>query len=435
MKNNHFSWPVLLLLALLPVRPLHAQQAVTEPASQAARDNFSDMRFGLFIHWGVYSLLGDGEWVMYFKKIPYSSYSRLPDAFYPHHFDAKAWVKMAKDAGMKYITITARHHDGFSIFNSKASAYNIMATPYHTDPLAELAKVCKQEGIKLFFYYSLLDWGREDYAYGSPIVNGKPSKGDWDHYIAFMKAQLTELLTNYPDIAGIWFDGEWDRPDVNWHFDEIYALIHKLKPNALIGNNHHHAARAGEDFQMFERDLPGENKSGFSGDASISAALPLETCETMNNSWGFTITDNHYKSVRQVIQLLVNAAGRNANLLLNVGPMANGVIQPEFADTLTAAGKWLARYGSSIYGTRQGFLPPQSWGVTTARAGHQYVHILQNPGVNPLFLPGLPGKLRKAVTYGTELPVKYTLVDKGILLYLDGFGNAGYDNIIDLTFE
>ncbi|HEY0272235.1 MAG TPA: alpha-L-fucosidase [Chitinophaga sp.] len=433
MRTFHRCRPVLLLLVFLQIQPLYAQQAGA--ASQAARDNFRDLRFGLFIHWGVYSLLGDGEWVMHNKKIPYSSYSRLPDAFYPHHFNAQAWVKMAKDAGMKYITITSRHHDGFSMFNSKASPYNIMATPYHNDPLTELARACKQEGIKLFFYYSLLDWGREDYAFGSPIVDGKPVKGDWDHYIAFMKAQLTELLTNYPDIAGIWFDGEWERPDVNWHFDEIYALIHKLKPDALIGNNHHHAARAGEDFQMFERDLPGENKAGFSGGAEVSAALPLETCETMNNSWGFTITDNHYKSPRQVVQLLVGAAGRNANLLLNVGPMANGVIQPEFADTLQAVGKWLARYGGSIYGTRQGFLSPQSWGVTTARAGHQYVHILQNPGVNPLFLPNLPGRLRKAVTYGSELPVKYTLEDKGILLYLDGLGDASYDNIIDLTFE
>ncbi|PUZ26362.1 alpha-L-fucosidase [Chitinophaga parva] len=435
MKTSHRFLPVLLLLALLQTGSLRAQQAAVPQARLTARDNFSDMRFGLFIHWGVYSLLGDGEWVMHNKRIPYTDYSRLPDAFYPHNFDAKTWVKMAKDAGMKYITITSRHHDGFSMFNTKASEYNIMNTPYKKDPLAELAKECKAQGIKLFFYYSLLDWGRADYGYGSPIVNGKPTKGDWDHYIAFMKAQLTELLTNYPDIAGIWFDGEWEREDVDWRFNEIYALIHKLKPDALIGNNHHHAARDGEDFQMFERDLPGENKAGFSGGATISQALPLETCETMNGSWGFTITDHHYKTVRQVIQLLVSAAGRNANLLLNVGPMADGVIQPEFADTLRAAGKWMKQYGGAIYGTRAGFLAPQSWGVTTQRAGHQYVHILQTPGTNPLFLPNIPGHLRKATIYGSEVTVKYTLVDKGVLLYLDGLGDVAYDNIIDLSFE
>ncbi len=434
MKLSLRLLPVLLLLALLHALPLQAQQGNINPANRNSREAFRDMRFGLFIHWGVYSLLGDGEWVMHNKKIPYNVYSRLPDAFYPHSFNAKAWVKMAKDAGMKYITITARHHDGFSMFSTHATDYSIMFTPLHYDPLAELAQACKQQGIKLFFYYSLLDWGRADYAFGSPIVDGKPQQGDWDHYIAFMKAQLTELLTDYPDVAGIWFDGEWERPDVNWHFDEIYDLIHKLKPDALIGNNHHHAPRPGEDFQMFERDLPGENTAGFSANAKVSAALPLETCETMNGSWGFNIADQHFKTVRQVIQMLVNAAGRNANLLLNVGPMANGVIQPEFSDTLQLAGKWMAQYGKTIYGTRQGFLPPQTWGVSTAKGDHQYIHILQNPGVNPLFLPNIPGKIRSASIYGTQLPVKFRPSDKGVLLYLDGFGATNYDNIIDLDF-
>ena len=253
-----------------------------------SREMFQNMKFGMFIHWGIYSILGDGEWVMHIKNIPYKNYKRLADFFNPQEYNAKDIVELAKAAGMKYITITSRHHDGFSMFDTKASDYNIVkATPYHKDPLKELADECHAQGIKLFFYYSLLDWGRSDYGFGHPIVNGKPADADWDHYIGFMKQQLTELLTNYGPIAGIWFDGEWERRDVNWHFDEIYTLIHKLQPAAMIGNNHHIASITGEDFQMFERDLPGENTTGFSGESVISHVLPLETCETMNNAWGF----------------------------------------------------------------------------------------------------------------------------------------------------
>jgi alpha-L-fucosidase len=162
----------------------------------------------------------------------------------------------------------------------------------------ELAKECQKQGIKLHIYYSLLDWGRPDYAFGSPIVNGKPTNGDWDSYINFMKAQLTELITQYPAVQGIWFDGQWERRAVDWRFDEIYALIHKLNPAILVGNNHHLAPIDGEDFQMFEKDLPGANTTGFSAEARIGA-LPLETCETINNSWGYNSSDKKYKSVKQ----------------------------------------------------------------------------------------------------------------------------------------
>jgi alpha-L-fucosidase len=268
---------------------------------------------------------------------------------------------------MKYITVTSRHHDGFSMFGTKASPYNIVdATPYHKDPMMELAQECVKEGIELHFYYSLLDWGRKDYAYGSPIVNGKPSKGDWDSYIAFMKTQLTELITRYPGVKGIWFDGHWERTKADWHYNEIYGLIHKLNPAIMVGNNHHLEPMNGEDFQMFEKDLPGGNTAGFSGQSKIGA-LPLETCETINNSWGFNITDRSFKSSKQIIHYLVNAAGRNANFLLNIGPMPNGKIQPEFTDTLAIVGAWVNKNGESIYGTRGSSIPPQPWGIITQK--------------------------------------------------------------------
>lgn len=405
---------------------------VPAPENREAREDFRDRKFGMFIHWGIYSLLGDGEWVMHNRKIPYASYSRLASFFYPYAFDAKAWVGLAKAAGMKYITITSRHHDGFSMFSTKASPYNIVdATPWHQDPMKALAEECHRQGIKLFFYYSLLDWGRSDYGFGDSIVNGKPQGADWDHYIAFMKQQLTELLTQYGPIGGIWFDGEWERKTADWHLDEIYALIHRLQPAAMIGNNHHHAPRPGEDFQMFEKDLPGGNSHGWNS-GGVSEDLPLETCETMNNAWGFNINDLHFKSVAQIIHLLVRDAGHNANLLLNVGPMPNGKIQPEFVDTLQAVGRWIARYGSTIYGTRQGFLPPQKWGVTTAKGNTQFIHVLEPPAGDTLQLTGVARRVMSAVDFATRREIPFRQTPAGVQLAIGTAPGGTIDRVIEL---
>ncbi len=398
----------------------------------AARKKFQDLKFGLFIHWGVYSILGAGEWVMYEKKIPYDSYKRLAGFFNPQEFNAKEWVAFAKKAGMKYITVTSRHHDGFSMFGTKMSPYNIVdATPYHKDPLMELAKECEKEGIELHFYYSLLDWGRPDYAFGSPIVDGKPAKGDWDSYIKFMKDQLTELITKYPAVKGIWFDGHWERKNANWHYDEIYGLIHKLNPAILVGNNHHLEPIEGEDFQMFEKDLPGANTTGFSGESKIGK-LPLETCETINNSWGFNITDRSFKSSKQIIHYLVNAAGRDANFLLNIGPMPNGKIQSEFTDTLAIVGDWVKKNGESVYNTGGSGMPPQPWGVMTANGKTLYAHITTTPQQPYIFIPQMKEKVAKAVLLNGGA-VKFKQVPEGVFIYTNGLAMDPVDTIIKLT--
>jgi alpha-L-fucosidase len=430
---------VLLLLCLLmaiTTNHLAAQGTYTPTADNLAqRQKFQDMKFGLFIHWGIYSILGDGEWVMHEKKIPYDSYKRLAGFFNPQDFNAKEWVAFAKQAGMKYITITSRHHDGFSMFGTKMSPYNTVdATPYHKDPLMELAKECEKEGIELHFYYSLLDWGRPDYAFGSQIVDGKPVKGDWDSYIKFMKDQLTELITKYPGVKGIWFDGDWERTKVNWHYDEIYGLIHKLNPAIMVGNNHHVAPKNGEDFQMFEKDLPGANTTGFSPD-QIIGKLPLETCETINNSWGFNITDRSFKSSKQIIHYLVNAAGRNANFLLNIGPMPNGKIQPEFTDTLAIVGAWVQKNGESIYGTRGSSVPPQPWGVVTVKSKTMYVHITSPQGGPYIFIPQVKEKVSKAVLLSNGSTVKFKQQPEGVFIYTSGLAVDPNDTIIKLTVD
>lgn len=412
-------------------------QAGYVPAKEnlAQRQKFQDMKFGMFIHWGIYSILGDGEWVMHNRKIPYNNYKRLADFFNPQEFNAKEWVQVAKKAGMKYITITSRHHDGFSMFGTKFSKYNIVdATPYHKDPLMELAKECQKEGIELHFYYSLLDWGRPDYAFGSEIVDGKPVKGDWDSYIKFMKDQLTELITKYPGVKGIWFDGDWERRKVNWHYDEIYALIHKLNPAIMIGNNHHLAPKPGEDFQMFEKDLPGQNHTGFSGDATIGN-LPLETCETINGSWGFDIKDNNYKTTKQLIRYLVGAAGRNANFLLNIGPMPNGKIQPEFTDTLAAVGRWVNKNGESIYGTRGTYIDPQPWGVVTANGKTMYAHVMDKPAEAYVFIPGVKEKVSKVALLGNGSSLKFKQQQEGIFIYTDGVAWDTNDTVLKVWVQ
>ena len=270
-----------------PAESAQAASYTPSAANLASRQAFQDSKFGLFIHWGVYSVLGDGEWVMNNKKMTIAEYEKLPPQFNPTAFNAAEWVSLAKAAGMKYITITSKHHDGFAIFDSKTSDYDIVdRTPYKKDVLKMLAEECRKQGIKLYFYHSQLDWHHPDYF---PLgrtghASGREEKGDWYRYLDYMDNQLRELCTNYGEIGGIWFDGWWDKPTADWRLDKTYKLIHDLQPKALIGSNHHRKPFPGEDFQMFEKDLPGGNTAGFNAESEIGT-LPLETCETINKSW------------------------------------------------------------------------------------------------------------------------------------------------------
>lgn len=386
------------------------------PERVAARAWFQDARFGMFVHWGVYSLLGQGEWVMQNRSIPVEKYEWLASTFNPVKFNAHDWVALAKSAGVRYITITSRHHDGFSMFATRATRYNVVDwTPFHRDPLKELADECHAQGIKLFFYYSQLDWHNPDYwpRGGTGHATGRPESGDWNRYIDFMNAQLTELLTNYGPIGGIWFDGMWDKPDADWQLSRTYALIHRLQPAALIVPNHHKAPLPGEDVQTFEQDLPGANTAGFN--TREIGALPLETSMTMNESWGFNITDAKFKSTRDLIGYLVRAAGANANLLLNIGPRPDGTIQPEAVERLRAIGEWLGTYGTSIYGTRGGPVPPHGWGVTTQRGDTVFVHVLNSPD-RVLSVPDFGRQVLRATMLDDGSVVATAVVNGGITL-------------------
>jgi alpha-L-fucosidase len=420
----------------------YAQTYTPSSANLKQREWFDDARFGLFIHWGPFSIPGSGEWVMNDRKITVENYTRLAKFFNPIDFDAAKWVSTAKNAGMKYITLITRHHDGFSMWDTKFSDFNIMNTPYKKDIVKMMADECHKQGIQLYLYYSILDWRREDYPHETGRTgqgSGRKGHGNYASYLQFMKNQLTELLTNYGEIGGIWFDGHWDQTPLegekdrtsrlDWKYDEIYGLIHQLQPQCMIGNNHHLTPFAGEDFQMFEQDLPGENKHGLS--FQETSKLPLEACVTMNGTWGFSLTDTSYKSTTELVQTLVKGAALGTNLLLNIGPMPNGEIQPEFLSRLGEMGKWLKVNGESVYGTQAGYIKPQEWGCITQKDNKVYVHIFKN-GTNVLSLPDFPfKKVKNAYLLKDKTPVKVT-VKGGSAIINAGFGIDESDTVIVL---
>ncbi len=420
MTNKYKMFEAMKIAALF-LALITATQAQTYRPSEAnlkARQWFQDAKFGLFIHWGVYSVLGDGEWVMNNRKMSVAEYEPVAARFNPTDFDAAEWVRIAKTAGMRYITITSKHHDGFAMFATQQNKWNIAdATPYRKDPLKMLAEECRKQGLKLFFYHSELDWHNTDYyPRGRTGHNsGRPESGDFNRYLDFMDSQLRELLTNYGDVAGIWFDGWWDKPTADWRLEKTYALIHSLQPAALIGNNHHQKPFEGEDFQMFEKDLPGQNTAGFSGQSEVGK-LPLESCDTISKSWGYSSKDTQYKSVKDLVHFLVRAAGNNANFLLNIGPMPNGKIQPEFVDRLRGLGEWTKVNGESIYGTRGGPVAPRSWGVMTQKPGKIYVHVLDWP--DPLLAISIGPKVTRATALATGAAIAMSPAPGGVVLSL-----------------
>lgn len=437
-SNRVIMLSVLVLLVLM-MGGMAEERSEAQSGYQPTKENlesrqwFQDAKFGLFVHWGVYSVLGKGEWVMNNDKIPFSEYEKLPPQFNPAEFDPAEWVSLVKAAGMKYITITSKHHDGFAMFDSKLTDWDIIdRTPYKKDVLKMLAEECRKQGVKLFFYHSQLDWKHPDYFPRGRTgqSSGRPESGDWYKYLDFMDGQLTELLTRYGPVGGIWFDGMWDKPQADWRLRQTYDLIHKLQPAALVGSNHHLAPIAGEDFQMFEKDLPGSNTAGFN--TTEIGSIPLETCETINGAWGYNASDKRFKSTRDLVHYLVRAAGYNANFLLNVGPMPNGRIQPEFVTRLHEVGQWLGKNGESIYGTRGGPVSPRPWGVTTRKGNKIYVHVL-NWTDSVLAMPKLPAKVKSAKLLMDGRTLDFREDDKyGFLLTIPQDAADPFDTVIVL---
>lgn len=403
---------------------------------KASQEQFAADRFGIFIHWGIYSMFAQGEWYLNYGPLA-EEYAKAAAGFYPANFDARKWTSAIRDSGARYICFTTRHHDGFSMFHTAESPYNIVdATPFKRDVLAELADACREDSLSLHLYYSHIDWTRPDYPSGrTGLTTGRDTTlRDYPAYYAFMNRQLTELLTNYGPVRAIWFDGLWDHDQdsvpFNWQLEGQYRLVHELQPGCLVGNNHHIAPHPGEDIQIFERDLPGQNTAGLSGQ-EISR-LPLETCNTMNNMWGYRVKDTDYKDSRTLIHYLVNTAGLGANLLLNIGPQPDGSLPDASLERLRDIGQWMKVNGETIYGTEgAGFEAPQ-WGTVTRKGKRMFVHVLA-PGTTEVLLP-VEGKARSAKEFASDNKVKFRNTAEGIVLTMEPTPDV-IDHIIEVTLR
>ena len=428
---------VFLFALLLWTSPSTAQHYQPSSENLNSRRAFAADRFGIFLHWGIYSIFGQGEWYMQNANIDHREYAKAANAFYPHAFDANAWVKAIKASGARYITFTTRHHDGFSMWDTRASDYNIMHTPYGQDIVAQLARACHDNDIALHLYYSHIDWTRDDYPTGRTARHtGKdPKQENWPQYYDFMNRQLTELLTRYGSIRAIWFDGWWDHDEdsvpFDWQLPGQYALIHRLQPACLVGNNHHQTPYEGEDIQIFERDVPGENHAGLSGQ-DISP-LPLETCQTMNGMWGYRVADQNYKSPETLIRLLVRTASKGANLLLNIGPQPDGNLPTAALERLADLGKWLSRYGTTIYGTEAGCLGNGEDVVSTQRGNEVYLHVL-DPNCTHIEVE-CDRRVKRMTPFGNTLPMTFQQTRKRLSFDLPPADKEMADRIFVISLK
>lgn len=424
-----------------------------EKESAAERDArmkwWRDARFGMFIHWGVYAVpAGEwqgrevktaGEWIMNGADIPVAEYEPLARKFNPVKYDPAEWVRIAKDAGMKYIVITSKHHDGFSLFDTKATDWDIVdATPYGKDLLKPLADECRKQGLKFCTYYSIMDWHHAAQDHGPKDYNPTTMKpGRKQEYIGFMKLQLAELLaTSDPDL--LWFDGEW--PD--WWTEEdgrdLYSYLRKLKPELVINNRIGKGRKGMEGLSKGDREYIGD--FGTPEQQIPATGIPgvdWESCMTMNGTWGFHKFDNNWKSPETLIRNLVDIASKGGNYLLNVGPTAEGEIPPASVERLAAIGAWMKVNGASIYGTSASPIAAPAWGRVTTKRGNDgsttlYLHVFDWPADGKLTVPGIQNKVRGAKLLATGEPVTASREGDGVVLQVPAKAVDAVDTVIVL---
>ncbi len=436
------------LMILVAVALTGALWADTVPEwNKKARREFANQRFGIFIHWGLYANYAQGEWYLKTANLNEEAYSRMMYGFYPSKFDAKEWVRVFKDAGAKYVTITSRHHDGFSLWPTKVDdGYNIANTPFKRDILGELAAACQAQGLQLNFYYSLMDWHRTDYPAGrvAEQVYIPNRKGDYASYKKFMLAQIGELIDWYKP-GNIWFDGEWEhawhqadgswKRTLDWEFDDIYDFIHSKK--VLTANNNHQPIREKEDIQIFERDLPGENTdAGFSAHQPVTMDRPVEQCDVIqHNVWGYKIGETRFRTADDVVAMVARAAAKGSNLLMNIGPDGSGQLPKRAVEVMKDVGAWFKKNGESIYGTDGCSLVDGKAVVSTRRGNVVYLHFLDPSKKAFVFNP--LDEIVEAVYLETGKPVHVarTVDGKQAVVTIDRATGNKFDVVVKLTFK
>jgi alpha-L-fucosidase len=410
----------------------------TAAARDARMDWWREARFGMFVHWGLYAIpAGEwqgrtdfGEWIRNNAKIPIDVYDQFRAQFNPTAYDADAWVRMAKGAGMKYIVITTKHHDGFALFDSKQGDFDVMATPYRRDIIKALVDACRRHGLRVGFYHSIMDWHHPDYLPRRDWEKDRPADGaDFERYVVYMKAQLRELLTSYGPIDILWFDGQWESTWTASHGRDLYAFVRSLQPSIVINNR---VGGKSGDFGTPEQEIPATGQPG----------LDWETCMTMNGNWGYNRADKNFKPTSVLVQNLVDIASKGGNFLLNVGPEADGGFPAESVERLAAIGRWMSKYGASIYGTEASPFAKLPWGRATRKAlpgniTRLYLHVFDWPADGTLVVSGLLNQPRRAFVLGDagERALRVERRADGVMVSLPSAAPDAIDSVIVLDID
>ncbi|MBS7634277.1 alpha-L-fucosidase [Candidatus Bathyarchaeota archaeon] len=354
-----------------------------------------EARFGMFIHWGLYSILKRGEWVMFFERIPKAEYAKLALKFKPVRFNADEWVALAKNSGMRYMVLTTRHHDGFCLWDSQVSDFTSAKTAAKRDFIAEFVEACRRANMRIGFYYSLLDWRWPEYWDG-------PSKNPegWAKFREYVHTQVRELMTNYGKIDILWYDGAWPYRAEDWRSERLNSMVRSLQPDIIINN------RSGipEDFETPEQHIRYYDR-------------PWESCMTIDESWwGYHAGDNHLKSPLEIVRLLARCVAGNGNLLFNVGPRSDGSIPEVYVRRLRVVGEWLKRNGESIYGAGAAPFGAHHLGYVTAKGNKVYIHVLYWPG-GEMCVSGIKNKVLRAYMLATENPLPFEQKDDRLFIH------------------
>ncbi len=367
-------------------------------------------RFGMFIHWGLYAIPARGEWVRSYEHMSVEEYQPFFDTFDPVSYDPKEWARLAKEAGMKYAVLTAKHHDGFCLFDSQLTDYKSTNTPCKRDLVREYVEAFREEGIRVGLYFSIIDWHHPDFPhYGDqnhPMRDCEAYKGkehNFERYLEYMHGQVRELLTNYGKIDIMWFDFSYPGMECEtWRATELVTMARSLQPDLIIDNRLEGSGqRSGTiktqnpsvyagDFACPEQMIP---PAGLTDDAGES--IPWEACITLNDNWGYCSADHHYKSPRMIIRSLVECVSKNGNMILNVGPDAKGRIPEESVAILKEVGRWMKDHHDSIYGCGIAELPKPEWGRYTQNGNRLYAHIYEEC-MGPICLSKLAGRVKSA---------------------------------------